>query len=103
MVRNTFHTPHVAQSQKRAHNLQDHSSLLSHLPKTRQTLLFSATQTQTITSLARLSLKGVVVELPTSGSMKTDSEGGGNDSGRDDGDGEDDKSVENEDGEENEA
>ncbi|KAF8635697.1 hypothetical protein AX15_000322 [Amanita polypyramis BW_CC] len=33
------------------------SALLSHLPKSRQTLLFSATQTQSISDLARLSLK----------------------------------------------
>ena len=33
------------------------TALLSHLPKSRQTLLFSATQTQSIADLARLSLK----------------------------------------------
>jgi len=33
------------------------SALLSHLPKSRQTLLFSATQTQSVSQLARLSLK----------------------------------------------
>ncbi|KAF8062332.1 P-loop containing nucleoside triphosphate hydrolase protein, partial [Lyophyllum atratum] len=33
------------------------SALLSHLPKSRQTLLFSATQTQSVSDLARLSLK----------------------------------------------
>ncbi|KAL0946239.1 hypothetical protein HGRIS_012498 [Hohenbuehelia grisea] len=33
------------------------SALLSHLPKSRQTLLFSATQTQSVQDLARLSLK----------------------------------------------
>ncbi|KZT28286.1 DEAD-domain-containing protein [Neolentinus lepideus HHB14362 ss-1] len=33
------------------------SALLSHLPKSRQTLLFSATQTKSVTDLARLSLK----------------------------------------------
>ena len=33
------------------------SALLSHLPKSRQTLLFSATQTQSVAQLARLSLK----------------------------------------------
>lgn len=33
------------------------SALLTHLPKSRQTLLFSATQTQSVTQLARLSLK----------------------------------------------
>lgn len=36
------------------------SALLSHLPKSRQTLLFSATQTQSVTDLARLSLKDPV-------------------------------------------
>lgn len=33
------------------------SALLSHLPKTRQTLLFSATQTSSVSDLARLSLR----------------------------------------------
>ena len=33
------------------------TALLSHLPKSRQTLLFSATQTQSVSDLARLSLK----------------------------------------------
>ena len=33
------------------------TALLDHLPKSRQTLLFSATQTQSVTDLARLSLK----------------------------------------------
>ena len=33
------------------------AALLSHLPKSRQTLLFSATQTQSVSDLARLSLK----------------------------------------------
>ncbi|KAH9848528.1 DEAD-domain-containing protein [Lenzites betulinus] len=33
------------------------TALLSHLPKSRQTLLFSATQTQSVADLARLSLK----------------------------------------------
>ena len=33
------------------------SALVSHLPKSRQTLLFSATQTDSVSSLARLSLK----------------------------------------------
>ena len=33
------------------------SALLSHLPKSRQTLLFSATQTKSVSDLARLSLK----------------------------------------------
>ncbi|KAH7912865.1 DEAD-domain-containing protein [Hygrophoropsis aurantiaca] len=36
------------------------SALLSHLPKSRQTLLFSATQTQSVSQLARLSLKDPV-------------------------------------------
>lgn len=36
------------------------SALLSHLPKSRQTLLFSATQTQSVAQLARLSLKDPV-------------------------------------------
>jgi len=36
------------------------SALLSHLPKSRQTLLFSATQTQFVTDLARLSLNDPV-------------------------------------------
>lgn len=36
------------------------SALLSHLPKSRQTLLFSATQTQSVADLARLSLKDPV-------------------------------------------
>lgn len=36
------------------------TALLSHLPKSRQTLLFSATQTDSVTSLARLSLKSPV-------------------------------------------
>ena len=33
------------------------SALLGHLPKSRQTLLFSATQTQSVSDLARLSLQ----------------------------------------------
>lgn len=37
------------------------SALLSHLPKSRQTLLFSATQTQSVSQLARLSLKDPVL------------------------------------------
>lgn len=36
------------------------SALLSHLPKSRQTLLFSATQTKSVSDLARLSLKDPV-------------------------------------------
>ncbi|KDQ56841.1 hypothetical protein JAAARDRAFT_131946 [Jaapia argillacea MUCL 33604] len=36
------------------------SALLSHLPKSRQTLLFSATQTQSVSDLARLSLNNPV-------------------------------------------
>lgn len=36
------------------------SALLAHLPKSRQTLLFSATQTQSVADLARLSLKDPV-------------------------------------------
>ncbi|EKM57131.1 uncharacterized protein PHACADRAFT_119388 [Phanerochaete carnosa HHB-10118-sp] len=36
------------------------TALLSHLPKSRQTLLFSATQTKSVTDLARLSLKDPV-------------------------------------------
>ncbi|KAG5352132.1 hypothetical protein C0989_003600 [Termitomyces sp. Mn162] len=36
------------------------SALMSHLPKSRQTLLFSATQTQSVSDLARLSLKNPV-------------------------------------------
>lgn len=33
------------------------NAILQHLPKSRQTLLFSATQTQTVSDLARLSLQ----------------------------------------------
>lgn len=45
------------------------SALLSHLPKSRQTLLFSATQTQSVSDLARLSLNDPVsIGLETSGS-----------------------------------
>ena len=36
------------------------TALLSHLPKSRQTLLFSATQTKSVSDLARLSLKDPV-------------------------------------------
>ena len=36
------------------------TALLSHLPKSRQTLLFSATQTQSVSDLARLSLRDPV-------------------------------------------
>ena len=36
------------------------TALLDHLPKSRQTLLFSATQTQSVTDLARHSLKDSV-------------------------------------------
>lgn len=36
------------------------TALLSHLPKSRQTLLFSATQTKSVSNLARLSLKDPV-------------------------------------------
>jgi len=51
------------------------TALLEHLPKSRQTLLFSATQTDSITDLARLSLKepmhiGVSSD-PTSSSLST--------------------------------
>ena len=40
------------------------TALLSHLPKSRQTLLFSATQTKSISDLARLSLKDPVYVSP---------------------------------------
>lgn len=49
------------------------TALLNHLPKTRQTLLFSATQTESVSDLARLSLKDPipigVSSNPTSSSM----------------------------------
>lgn len=48
------------------------SALLSHLPKSRQTLLFSATQTQSVSDLARLSLNDPVsIGLETSTSEDT--------------------------------
>ncbi|KAF9257774.1 DEAD-domain-containing protein [Marasmius fiardii PR-910] len=43
------------------------SALLNHLPKTRQTLLFSATQTRSVNDLARLSLKDPVPVDPAGG------------------------------------
>lgn len=49
------------------------TALLQHLPKSRQTLLFSATQTKSVSDLARLSLKDPVYvstqEAETSGAM----------------------------------
>ena len=36
------------------------NAIISHLPKSRQTLLFSATQTESVTDLARLSLRDPV-------------------------------------------
>lgn len=49
------------------------TALLSHLPKSRQTLLFSATQTKSVSDLARLSLKDPVAiganEADTEGAM----------------------------------
>lgn len=49
------------------------TALLSHLPKSRQTLLFSATQTKSVSDLARLSLKDPVhvstQETETEGQM----------------------------------
>lgn len=40
------------------------TALLSHLPKSRQTLLFSATQTKSVSDLARLSLKDPIYVSP---------------------------------------
>ncbi|KIK84532.1 hypothetical protein PAXRUDRAFT_152885 [Paxillus rubicundulus Ve08.2h10] len=48
------------------------SALLSHLPKSRQTLLFSATQTQSVAQLARLSLQDPVhIGVQEAGSSTT--------------------------------
>lgn len=51
------------------------TALLNHLPKSRQTLLFSATQTDSVSDLARLSLKDPahigVSSDPTSSSLST--------------------------------
>ena len=51
------------------------TALLQHLPKSRQTLLFSATQTKSVSDLARLSLKDPVYvstqDAETSGPMPT--------------------------------
>ncbi|KAF7366467.1 RNA helicase [Mycena sanguinolenta] len=48
------------------------SALLSHLPKSRQTLLFSATQTDSVNDLARLSLKDPVhIGIGDTGSSST--------------------------------
>jgi ATP-dependent RNA helicase DDX10/DBP4 len=40
------------------------TALLSHLPRSRQTLLFSATQTKSVSDLARLSLKDPIYVSP---------------------------------------
>ena len=48
------------------------TALLGHLPKSRQTLLFSATQTDSVSDLARLSLKNPV-QIGTKGSEGTSS------------------------------
>lgn len=58
-----LHTPTVLDEADRILDMgfqRTLSALLSHLPKSRQTLLFSATQTQSVSDLARLSLKDPV-------------------------------------------